>query len=425
MIVTLNNPEAPRVIPAPPSKSAAHRALICAAFADKSTKILLSASCEDIDATACCLTALGAICERQGDGFLVTPVSVNHIQKNALLDCGESGSTLRFLLPVTASIGANATFLRRGRLPQRPLSPLTEELTRHGLQIEEQGDLLLTKGKIGAGDYRIAANVSSQYISGLLLALSLFDAPSTLTLVGEVESAPYIKITTAMLAAFGAPPISESKGSLYNIAGRKNAPLKSPGAYLVEGDFSGAAFGLAMGAIGKHPVTVTGLSLPSTQGDSAIADLLTRFGAKVSIEKDRITVSPAPLTGIAIDARQIPDLVPILAVVAAAATGETRIENAARLRAKESDRLVAVRELLEALGGDVTETADGLIVRGNTHLRGGRVNTYGDHRIAMSAAVAALIADGEVSIPNAECVNKSYASFFEDAMPTKKGAEPQ
>ncbi len=414
MTVVLQNPKYAEDVAAPTSKSAAHRALIAAAFADRETHLPMRVSCEDIDTTARCLAALGVGITQTETGLTVTPVARDKIIKHAVLDCGESGSTLRFMLPVCAAIGADATFMRRGRLPQRPLSPLAEELTAHGLKMRENGAELITEGQIAAGDYSVAANVSSQYITGLLFALSLFDAPSTLTLTGTVESAPYIDMTVDMLARFGAAPAKSENRFL--IAGYAKKPLTSPKMIAPEGDFSGAAFPLALGAIGTHAVTVTGLLLPSLQGDSAILDLLARFGAKVELGENCATVSPAPLIGIEIDAKQIPDLVPILAVVATAAQGVTHITGAERLRLKESDRLASVTAFLRTLGGNITENPDGLTIVGGKPLTGGTVDVCGDHRIAMSAAAAALLTKEAVTIPDAECVQKSYPTFFEEAV---------
>lgn len=414
MTVVLQNPNYASEVVAPTSKSAAHRALIAAAFADSETQLPMRVSCEDIDATARCLAALGVGIAKTDKGLNVTPVARDKIAKNAVLDCGESGSTLRFMLPVCAALGANVTFLRRGRLPKRPLSPLAEELIAHGLCLRENGAELICEGRIAAGRYTIAANVSSQYITGLLFALSLFEEPSTLTLTGTVESAPYIDMTVEMLGRFGAAP-SREKNSFF-VSGCAKNPITSPKIIAPEGDFSGAAFPLALGAIGTHPVTVTGLSLPSLQGDSAILSLLARFGARVEIGESGVTVSPAPLTGIDVDAKQIPDLVPILAVVATAATGVTHITGAERLRLKESDRLASVTAFLRTLGGDITETPDGLTIVGGKPLHGGTVDACGDHRIAMSAAAAALLSRGVVTIPHAQCVQKSYPTFFEEAV---------
>lgn len=417
MTVTLQKPDYAATVAAPTSKSAAHRALIAAAFGDKRTSIVLRTSCEDIEATARCLRALGAVIEKTENGLDVTPICHQSIPQNAVLDCGESGSTLRFLLPVCAALGVNTDFIRRGRLSKRPLSPLTELLTEHGASIAEKDDVLLLRGRIESGDYRMAPGVSSQYVTGLLFALSLLDEPSTLSLTGKLESTPYIDMTLDTLSAFNAPPTVRENGTLFHISGYRAAPLTSMDIFVTEGDFSGAAFPLAMGAIGTHPVTVTGLDLNTKQGDRAILTLLTQFGADVTAKSDTVTVSPAPLCGITVDAGDIPDLVPVLAVIGAAAKGTTHIKNAARLRHKESDRLSAISAFLHTLGGDITETDDGLIIRGVRRLTGGTVDARHDHRIAMSAAVASLLTDNAVVIPDAECVSKSYPTFFEEAMP--------
>ena len=417
MNITLHKPNFVCETVAPTSKSAAHRMMIAAAFADAPTRMRLTGAGEDIAATLRVLTALGAgvkmTSESTNEWLDITPISTP--VHGAIADCGESGSTLRFLVPVAAALGADTTFLRRGRLPERPMEPLTSELLRHGVVCTDNKDgSLSVTGKLTAGDYTIAANVSSQFITGLLFALSLLDAPSTLTLMGEIESAPYIDMTVNALTAFGAAPTRLENGRVYRIPGRLQQPLRSPKVLYPEGDFSGAAFPLAAGAVGHHPVTVTGLDLSSSQGDMAILDLLQRFGASVKkdAENGAVTVSPAPLHGITIDAKQIPDLVPILAVVASVATGKTVISGAARLRLKESDRIATTAALLRALGGSVCETEDGLIIEGRAPT-GGTVDGANDHRIVMSAAIAALRASGEVTILGAEAVAKSYPTFFE------------
>ncbi|MBE6703355.1 MAG: 3-phosphoshikimate 1-carboxyvinyltransferase [Ruminococcaceae bacterium] len=418
MEITLHHPEFASEVVAPTSKSAAHRILIAAAFANAPSKVRISGAGADIAATVRCLAALGATVtetREQDQSTWLEVLPINSPEQNAVLDCGESGSTLRFMVPIVAALGTGATFLRRGRLPDRPMEPLTGELARHGVTATDNADGSLTvSGRLTPGDYAVAANVSSQFITGLLFALSLLDAPSTLTLTGEIESAPYIAMTVGALAAFGAAPERAENGRLYRMAGRLSKPFRTPGALYPEGDFSGAAFPLAAGAVGKHPVTVSGLDLASSQGDMAILDLLARFGAKVqkSPQTGAITVSPAPLKGIAIDARQIPDLVPILAVVAANAQGQTVISGAARLRLKESDRIATTAAALRALGGKVRETADGLIIEGGP-LTGGTVEGANDHRIVMSGAIAALTARGDVTITQTEAVSKSYPQFFE------------
>lgn len=391
------------------SKSVAHRLLICAAFADAPSKLQCSQTNDDILATAGCLCALGADIKYDGNFFTVTPIQ--SIPQHAELDCAESGSTLRFLLPVVAALGCDTTFRLRGRLPHRPLSPLREELERHGISLSPSGLPTLTcRGKLSADEYRIRGDVSSQFISGLLFALSLSDRESHLIPEGKIESAPYIRMTQDALATFGAPPRLCEDGYLLG-----GLPLRSCAQLQVEGDWSGAAFALCAGALSKQGVFVHGMRADSHQGDRAILDILRQFGATVKQTDNSIFVcGDQPLRGITLDATQIPDLVPVLAVTAMAAEGKTVIYGAERLRSKESDRLQAVCALLSQLGGEVQETADGLILCGAKPLRGGEVDAFGDHRIAMSAAVAATLCQKEVILTGAESVSKSYPSFWED-----------
>lgn len=417
MDITLHQPRFAREVAAPTSKSAAHRQMIAAAFAGAPTNIHFTQSCEDIVATARCLRALGVGVEEREDGLRITPSTQN--PESAVCDCGESGSTLRFLVPVVAALGIKTTFLRRGRLSKRPMEPLASVLTAHGITLTEgEVGALSVSGKLTPGEYAIEANVSSQFVTGLLFALSLLPYPSTLLLKGEIESAPYINMTLETLTTFKASPIAVGGGRLLGVPGYLAQPLRSPGDIYTEGDYSGAAFPLAAGAIGKESVTVTGLSVPSTQGDMAILELLDRFGAKIDFDEKKraFTVSPAPLHGIQIDAKNIPDLVPILAVVATAAEGDTEITGAARLRLKESDRLSTTAAMLRALGGEIEEREDGFLIHGGRPLDGGLVDGAKDHRIVMSAAVAALLCEGEVTISGIEAASKSFPSFFQTAI---------
>ena len=393
----------------PASKSQAHRLLICAALGEKTCEIVCDGVSADIAATAKCLNALGAKVERTETGFLISPIQKVPEGRCELL-CGESGSTLRFLLPVVGALGAQAAFHREGRLPQRPLAPLDGVLTAHGMTLSEDGDLLLCSGQLQAGDYEIAGNVSSQYISGLLMALPRLTGESTLTVTGTLESAAYIAMTEDALKLSGVK-FSKS-GASYAIPGgqRFRLPLRTA----VEGDWSNAAFFLCMGTLAKGGVRVEGLNLESSQGDRGVLDVLRAFGAEVSEEGDTVTVRRGTLRGVTIDASPIPDLIPVLSVVASVAAGETRVENASRLRLKESDRLQSTANLLRALGGRVEEKEDGLVITGVPALHGGAVETQNDHRLAMSAATAACAATGEVTVDNDACVAKSYPRFWED-----------
>lgn len=397
-----------------PSKSHAHRLLICAALADGVTEIDCRGSSRDIEATAACMRAIGACITEDARRFTVTP---GILQSPCRLPCGESGSTLRFLLPVAAALGLEADFVMEGRLPQRPLAPLDAQLQAHGVCLQRPApDVLHVSGRLQPGAYTLPGNVSSQYISGLLFALPLLAGESTLTVTGTVESAPYIAMTLAALAQFGISV--ECSGQTYRI---RPGRYRSPGRAQVEGDWSNAAFWLCAGALGAT-VSVTGLLPESLQGDKAVVGLLARFGAETACTDGCYTVSPGPLHGIEIDAAAIPDLVPVLAVVAAAAEGDTRFFNAGRLRLKESDRIASVLALLQGLGVPAEETADGLIVHGGG-IRGGTADSFQDHRIAMAAAVASVCAADTVTVTGARAVEKSYPGFWEDFEFLRKAEE--
>lgn len=400
-------------IPAISSKSDAHRLLIAAALSDRETEILCNVLSEDIRATARCLCALGARVDFLADRMLVHPIPRENTAKevSVTLDCGESGSTLRFLLPVVSALGKNGVFTGGGRLPQRPITELREAMEAHGVHFSEKGAFPIhTSGALKAGEYTLRGDVSSQYVTGLLFALPLLSDDSTLRLLPPVESAPYIEMTLSSLMRFGIEVRRE--GHTYFIKG--NQTYCSPGAVSVEGDWSNAAFFLTAGALGA-PVTVTGLNPDSPQGDKAILDILRRMGAAVETAGESVTVSPGALHGIAQDMADIPDLAPIFSVAAAAArTGETAIQNAARLRLKESDRLAAIHRMLGSLGVSCTETADGLLIPGGQSISGGETSGFGDHRMVMAAAIASVLAETPVTIDGAEAVEKSYPHFFED-----------
>ena len=352
----------------PASKSQAHRLLICAALGEEKTEVVCDGISTDIAATAKCLSALGAKIEEMETGFLVSPIK-KVPEGRCDLYCGESGSTLRFLLPIVGALGAQAVFHREGRLPQRPLAPLDSVLKEHGMTLREDGDLLYCSGQLIGGNYTIAGNVSSQYISGLLMALPLLIRDSLLTVSGPLESAAYVAMTedALQLSKLTIPKM----GAMWAIPGQQRCHL--PKRTVVEGDWSNTAFFLCMGALSKEGVTVEGLNLQSSQGDRGVLDVLRRFGAEVTEHGDAVTVRRGALHGVTINAAPIPDLIPVLSVVASVAEGETRVENAYRLRLKESDRLKSTANLLRALGGQVEEKEDGLVITGVPALHGGAV----------------------------------------------------
>ena len=411
-------------VSAPVSKSAAHRLLICAALGDAPCKIRCNGTNADIEATVSCLCALGADIRREGEDLLVTPISVAGTTRGATLDCGESGSTLRFLLPVVCALGADCTLIGHGRLPNRPLSPLYEELAAHGAILSENGKMPLTVGgNLSAGRFTIDGGVSSQFISGLLFTLPLLQKPAEIVVTGKLESAHYIDLTLEALAAFGIHPEKTANG--WKFTGTER--YRSPETLSVEGDWSNAAFWLVAGALpgaDAAPLTVTGLRADSLQGDKAIVPLLREFGAKVEQDGNAYTVTAAPMRGILIDAADIPDLVPILSVAAAFAQGETVIHNIARLRIKESDRVATVLFLLGAFGVSAFSDENTLTIfgggsdGGTPAISAPTLSSFNDHRIAMAAAIFASAAVGDAEndalvIEMAEAVRKSYPDFYE------------
>ena len=372
-------------IKAIPSKSQAHRLLICAAFSDKATYLECPQSNEDIDATARCLCALGADIQRTEDGFFVNPVQ--SIPLEAVLDCGESGSTLRFLLPVVCALGVQTTFVMHGRLPYRPLSPLWEELERMGCAlIRPTENTILTRGQLKSGTFHIRGDVSSQYISGLLFAAALLQNNSEIQIIGKLESRPYVEMTQQALHIF--------RINTQNLQIVGNQQFTSPGKILVEGDWSNGAFFLTAKELGNS-VDVANLHENSLQGDKTVADILTKG-------KQHIAFSAA----------DIPDLVPILSVFLAANNGGV-IKDIARLRLKESDRVETVCKMLKNFSITVEVTENEMTIYPGK-FRTCTIDSAGDHRIAMSAAIAATIADGPVTIMGAECVAKSYPAFWQE-----------
>ncbi len=396
----------------PPSKSAAHRALLCAALCTAPCTVSPVDTSADMYATLSGIRALG-VSVAFTDGVVRTAPGVRPAR--AVVDCNESGSTLRFLIPVFAALGIEAAFIGRGRLPERPIGVYTDLLPRHGVQVETAGGLpLKMQGRLRSGEYRVPGNISSQFITGLLFALPLLHGDSTIVLTTPLESKGYIDLTIEALGSFGIDVQETEDGWLVPGGQTYSAP-----SHTVEGDWSQAAFFLSAAAVSGGPVTLRGLNPTSVQGDRECIGLWRRFGLQIT-EEDGVYTAENPragepfrgLRGIRIDARQIPDMVPALAVTAAFARGETVIYNAARLRIKESDRLAAMEAALSAIGADVRGTADGLVICGKPHLLGGRAAGYNDHRVVMALAAAGC--DCPVTVTDAESIQKSYPGFFRD-----------
>ena len=385
MDITIQPCKLSGTVAAIPSKSQAHRLLICAAFANSETTLICPDTNRDIEATVDCLNALGAQISRTAQGYEIGPIA--QIPRQAVLNCCESGSTLRFLLPIVGALGVDATFQMAGRLPQRPLSPLWEEMERMGCILSRPTETTLRcSGKLRSGKYTISGSVSSQFISGLLFAAALMEGDSRIHITGKLESAPYVTMTQNAMALFGV--------NTKDFHVKHGRSFHTPGCITVEGDWSNAAFWLAAQALGSK-LKVTNLAPNSPQGDRAVADHL------AALEDHAV-----------IDATHTPDLVPILAITAGAKKGAKFI-NCARLRLKETDRLMTTAAMINNLGGKAVIEGDTLTVEG-TGYQGGTVEALNDHRIAMSAAIAATVCGEAVTILNAHEVKKSYPGFWED-----------
>lgn len=386
-IVEIKNTILTGTLQIPPSKSVSHRALICSFLAGAGSVSPIIDS-NDMLATRGALAAL-----REG---------------RATANCIESGSTMRFMIPVAAALGLDITFVGEGSLTARTVDEYLTLLPAHGVSVESDGYLPMhICGRLQHGEYKIAGDVSSQYITGLLLALPLLDGDSQIILTTRLQSKPYVDMTISVMSQYGVH-IDETEYGYYVRGNQKYSVID----YEVESDWSQAAFFLAAGIIGGD-VTLTGTNMQSSQGDRVIVDILRRFGGDIRVTDGGIRAVKSRLTGITIDASDTPDLVPVLAVVAAHAAGETVITGAERLRYKESDRLLSVCDNLTRMGVRVTARDDGMTILGGC-LRGAALDGYNDHRVLMSFAVAALDCDGDVTITDAESINKSYPAFFDD-----------
>ena len=386
-IVQIENAALNGAVTLPPSKSAAHRAILCAFLAGGGTVSPMIPS-RDMQA------AIGAA------------NSLKNGEK--IINCIESGNTLRFFIPVAAALGKEVTFTGEGRLPQRPLGEYIELLPKHGVQMQSSGSLPLhISGKLQSGDFHIRGDISSQYITGLMLALPLLDGDSNITLTTPLKSKPYVDMTVNVLADYGVEIKETDSG--YFVKGNQHYCVRD---YTVEGDWSHAAFFMSAAAIGGR-ITLKGLDMHSAQGDKAVCDVMRLFGAEVAADENGVTCAHRELRGIDIDCDDIPDMVPAIAVTAAFAKGKTVIRGAQRLRFKESDHIEAIVSNLKKMGVGVTETADGMIIE-PARVSGAALKGYNDHRIVMAFSVAASFASGGTTIDDAQSVNKTYPSFFDD-----------
>jgi len=401
---------------APPSKAYMHRMLIAALLSSGTSNIWNPLVSDDTEATLRAVKAFGAKAELREKCWTISGVDSLRAPKNPI-DCGESGATLRFMIPVAALAPESSIFTFRLSLERRPIAPLLQSLkqlgTESSLQLKEGSSLVRIRGGgMRGGKAFIRGDISSQFISGLLFACPKAKLDTEIDVITPLESRSYVQMTMEVLSKHG---IAVSASNDFTQLRIPSNQTYKPCDHEVPGDFSSAAFLLAAAAVTSSRVKVKNLDRHSIQGDRAIVDILEQMGSKVRVGDEYVEVQgEQQLNAIDVDARDIPDLVPVCAVLACYSKGTSRIYNAKRLRYKESDRLASLHLELKKMGAEITMKEDELIIRGSCKMHGATINPHNDHRIAMACAVSALGASGETKIQNSECVNKSYPSFFDD-----------
>lgn len=396
------------------SKSDVHRALIAAALANGASVVRFTTLSEDIEATVRVLQAMGAeidLCGSDG-AYAATVHGITKMPAGAILSAGECGTTARLLLPIAAALADGFTMTGKNGLLKRPFADLCDALLQNGTACSDIHLPITASGKLHSGVFSIRGDVSSQYISGLLFALPLLDGDSEIRLSTPLASTGYVDMTVKTLQRFGIS-IEKTKYGFFVKGKQSFIPC---GEYTAEGDWSNAAFWLSAGVI-DGDITVKGLDTASLQKDKDILKIFTRAFANFTVYKENEgirTYRSDELCGVNFGGEDIPDILPVLATVLALAKGTSVIEGASRLRIKESDRIATTVSMLKNLGADIEGTKDGFIVRGVECFTGGEVDAANDHRIAMCAAIASQCARGPVIIRGAECVNKSYPTFFDD-----------
>ena len=414
----------------PPSKSMAHRAVICAGLSKGTSVIENIEYSDDIIATINAMKSLGVTIIEEKDKLIINGENIFSSNKR-VIDCNESGSTLRFLMPIALVKDGESRFLGKGNLGKRPLKTYYDIFDKQSIDYNYEEGVLNTfvKGELSSGEFKVQGNISSQFISGLLFALPLLNGDSKIIITTNLESKGYIDLTLSMLAKFGIE-IENLDYKEFRIKGNQSYKAFN---YRVEGDYSQGAFFFAAGALGNDVVCYD-LDEESKQGDKEVLDILKNMGSTLIKEfkveekikdnknstdkkesmKMALGFASENLKATIIDASQCPDIIPVMAVVAALAKGKTRVINGERLRIKECDRLNAITTELKVLGANIEETKDGLIINGVESLKGGRVSSHDDHRIAMSLAIASTVCEEKVVIDNGDCVKKSYPNFWED-----------
>ncbi|MGL5616989.1 MAG: 3-phosphoshikimate 1-carboxyvinyltransferase [Sarcina sp.] len=394
----------------PPSKSMAHRAVIAAALAEGVSNITNIDFSDDIIATIEAMRALGSKIEMK-ENSLIIDGSETFSKKGGIIDCNESGSTLRFLVPISIAKENEVTFIGRGNLGKRPLNIYYDIFEKQNINYSYlDGELdLKISGALKGDVFEIAGNVSSQFITGLMFTLPLLKEDSKIIITTELQSRSYLDLTLSMVKSFGIEIINKDYKE-FIIKGNQHYKAFD---YRVEGDYSQGAFFLSAAAIGNEVIS-NDLDLESLQGDKETIEILESMGAVLQFKENGITMKVEKLNPTVIDASNCPDVIPILTVVAALTKGETRVINGERLRIKECDRLMAIRTELNKIGANIVELEDGLIIKGVESFTGGEVSSHGDHRIAMSMAIASTYCSEPLIISNPMSVSKSYPGFWED-----------
>ena len=402
-------------ISAPPSKSMANRAVLCAALADGHSTIENIELSDDISAMIDAMRVLGAEITITGSGKIktleITGADLSKTRKPLpTIDCGESGSLMRFIIPVALAAMGGAHFTGCGRLPERPIDIYEKLFVPRGIKWShgEKNLPLKASGALKSSTFELAGNESSQYITGMLLALPMIKGDSRIIVTGDFESRKYVDMTVEILGDFGIDIECTDYG--FKIAGgQKYRPIR----YSVEGDWSQAAYLILAGVLGNG-TQITGLRRGSLQGDSVFVDILRRMGAELNWEGDVLHANKSSLYATKANVSQCPDLAPAIALAMSCAQGKSTISGGARLRIKESDRIESVANALNELGADVMPTADGMLIYGKTSLAGGAADAVNDHRIAMMAGIASSYCENTIELTDSESVNKSYPSFWED-----------
>lgn len=399
----------------PPSKSLSHRAVIAAGLSKGTSVVDNIIFSEDITATCKAMEALGVNITKESNSDSTVKLTIKGSNKltvrEEVIDCSESGSTIRFFIPIALIEQNNVTFTGRGKLVTRPLKEYYDIFEDQGIEYSTtEGVLPLTvNGQLKAGKFNISGDVSSQFITGLLFTLPLLDGDSEIVITKKLESKGYVDLTLDVLNKY-AIEVENDNYRTFRIKGNQAYKEKN---YRVEGDFSQAAFWLVAGAVGGR-ISCSDLNSESLQGDKAIIDIMKEMSSKINEADGKLVSETAKTKAAVIDGSQCPDIIPVLSVLAAVSSGTTEIINAGRLRIKECDRLKAMATELTKLGANIEEKEEGLIIRGKSQLKGGEVDSWNDHRIAMALAVASIKCTESVTIKNSGSVKKSYPTFWED-----------